>query len=85
MLKSSMKIVLYCKGSPKDQAFFKEIVNLATRLQIYEQPELSKNLAKYYQQGITGNTILTVNNQVILVDQYPSSTELEALLSDYLK
>lgn len=80
-----MKIVFYCKGSPKDQAFFQDIVNLAKRMQIYEQPEFSKNLAKYYQQGIRGNSILTINNQVVLVDQYPRAGELEAILSDYLK
>jgi len=38
-----------------------------------------------YSRGLQGDTILLINNEVVLIDQYPSKSELEAILSDYSK
>lgn len=80
-----MRIQLYDKGSPKGKQLFANIEIICKRLQIDFDPEYIKDMNKIYSRGIMGNTILVINNEVALIDKYPSAKELENIISDYLK
>lgn len=79
-----MQIILYDKGSPKGKKLFLDLDLACQKLQIFEQPLYSQDFKKIYSQGLSGNTILMVNREVVFVDRYPSQKELENILSDYL-
>jgi hypothetical protein len=40
---------------------------------------------RVYNMGYQGNTILLINGEVALIDQYPSQKELEDIISENLK
>jgi len=79
-----MRIQLYDRGSPRGKQLFADIEILAKRLQVDYDPEYIKDMSRVYSQGIQGNTILLINNEVALIDQYPSLKELEKILQDYM-
>ena len=79
-----MRIVLYDRGSPQGKKMFQQIEEICRRLQVYYDPEYSHDMERVYRQGIQGKTVLTIDNQVVLVDRYPGRSELEAIISDYL-
>lgn len=79
-----MRIKLYDRGLPKGKKLYEDLKEVCKRLQIEFDPEYSKDMNKIYSQGATGQTILTINNEIVLVDQYPDPKELEKILTDYL-
>lgn len=79
-----MRIQLYDRGSPQGKKLFADLENLCHRLQIDFDPEYIKDMSRIYSRGIQGKTVLTIDNEVVLVDKYPSSKELEQILQDYL-
>ncbi len=79
-----MKIQLFDRGLPPGKKLFADLDSLCQRFQI-DDPEYIRDMSKVYARGLQGNTILLIDNEVFLIDQYPSKSELEAILSDYLK
>lgn len=80
-----MRIRLYDRGSPQGKQLFANLDIVCRRLGVDFDPEYIHDMAKIYSQGVQGKTILTIDGEVALVDQYPSLRELENLVSDYLK
>jgi len=80
-----MRIQLFDRGTPKGKELFANLETLCRRLQVDYDPEYIKDMTRVYNQGIRGNTILMIDNEVAFVDKYPSSRELEIILQDYLK
>ena len=80
-----MRIQLFDRGLPPGKKLFADLEAVCKRLQIDYDPEYSKDMNKIYSRGYQGNTILLIDNEVALVDKYPSLKELENLISDYLK
>ena len=79
-----MKIQLFDRGLPPGKKLFADLDSLCQRFQI-DDPEYIRDMSKVYARGLQGNTILLIDKEVVLIDQYPSKSELEAILSDYLK
>lgn len=79
-----MIIKLYDRGSPQGKKLFADLEYLSQRLQIDYAPEYVKDMSHVYSQGIQGKTVLMIDNEVALVDKYPSRSELEKILTDYL-
>ena len=75
---------MYDRGSPRGKKLFADIEILCKRLQVDYDPEYIKDMSRVYSRGIQGNTILLINNEVALIDQYPSFKELEKILQDYM-
>jgi len=80
-----MRIQLFDRGTPKGKQLFANIETLCKRLLIEQDPEYIKDMTRIYSQGIQGSTILMIDNEVAFVDKYPSSKELEIIISDFLK
>ncbi len=80
-----MKIILYDKGTKLGKQLFEMLDQATERLGIFDQAVMSKDMTKIYNTGVAGNTILTVNNEVVLVDRLPSKSELEDILNDFIK
>jgi len=80
-----MRIQLFDRGTPKGKQLFFNLENVCKRLQIEYDPEYIKDMSRIYSQGIQGTTVLMIENEVVLVDKYPSVKELENIISDFLK
>jgi len=80
-----MKIILYDKGTPNGKKLYQMLDEATERLGIYDQAVMSKDMSKIYNQGVVGSTILTINNEVVLVDRLPTKSELEDILNDFIK
>lgn len=80
-----MKIQLFDRGSPQGKQLFSNIETLCRRYQVDYDPEYIKDMSQVYNRGLQGKTILLIDNQVVLIDEYPSPQELEEILSDYIK
>lgn len=80
-----MRIQLFDRGLPKGKQLFTDLETVCQRLQIDYDPEYSKDMNKVYAMGYQGNTILLIDNEVVLIDKYPNSKELENIISDYIK
>lgn len=80
-----MRIQLFDRGLPKGKKLFADLEAICQRLQVDDDPEYSKDLNKVYARGLSGDTILLIDNEVVLIDQYPSLKELEGIISDYRK
>lgn len=80
-----MRIQLYDRGLPLGKKLFSDIEAVCKRLQIDFDPEYIKDMNRVYSMGYQGNTILLINGEVAFIDKYPSSKELENIISDYLK
>jgi len=80
-----MRIQLFDRGSPQGKKLFANIEILCKRLQVDYDPEYIQDMNRPYSMGIQGKTILLIDNEVALVDRFPSNKELETIISDYLK
>lgn len=80
-----MRITLYDRGLPAGKKLFENLDAVCKRLQIDNDPEYSHDMNKAYSRGYQGNTILIIDNEVVLVDRYPDRKELEAIISDFIK
>jgi len=80
-----MRIQLFDRGSPQGKKLFANIEILCKRLQVDYDPEYIQDMNRPYSMGIQGKTILMIDNEVALVDKFPSTKELETIISDYLK
>ncbi|MBI2464772.1 hypothetical protein HYV64_01400 [Candidatus Shapirobacteria bacterium] len=80
-----MRIQLYDRGLPQGKKLFSDIESVCKRLQIDFDPEYIKDMNRVYSMGYQGNTVLLINGEVAFIDKYPSSKELENIISDYLK
>lgn len=78
-----MLIQFYDRGSPQGKRLFSDIERICRRLQIENDPEYIQEMNRPYSMGIQGKSILMINNQVVLVDKFPSAKELEEILEDY--
>jgi len=78
-----MLIQFYDRGSPQGKKLFVNIEKLCDQLQIENDPEYIRDMHRPYSMGIQGKSILMINNQVVLVDKFPSVKELEETLQDY--
>ena len=79
-----MRIQLFDRGLPAGKKLFSDLDELCRRLQL-DDPQYSRDMGQMYSRGLQGDTILLINNEVVLIDQYPSKSKLEAILSDYSK
>lgn len=80
-----MRIQLYDKGTPKGKQLFTTLDTLCKRMQIDYDPEYIKDMNKVYSMGIQGNTVLLIDGEVALVDQYLNAKDLESIISDFRK
>lgn len=80
-----MRIQLFDRGSPKGKQLFIDLQSVCKRLQIDNDPEYIKDMTRVISQGIQGNTVLMIDNEVVFVDQYPNLRELENIVQDYIK
>lgn len=80
-----MRIQLFDRGTPQGKKLFSDIEMLCKRLQIDYDPEYVHDMARVYNMGIQGKTVLLINGEVALVDRYPNLKELESIISDYLE
>jgi len=80
-----MLIQLYDRGSPQGKKLFADLEKLCQQLQVDNAPEYFQDMHRPYSMGIAGKSILMINNQVVLVDKFPSTKELEETLKDYLR
>ena len=80
-----MKIQLYDRGLPEGKKLFANLDAVCQRLQLDFPPEYVKDMNRVYNMGYQGNTILLINGEVALIDQYPSQKELEDIISENLK
>lgn len=80
-----MRIQLFDRGTPQGKKLFTDLETVCWRLQIDYEPEFITDMNRVYTRGIQGKTILLINNEVALVDKYPSLKELESLVTDYLE
>jgi hypothetical protein len=79
-----MRVQLFDRGSPKGKALFSNLEAVCQRLQIDYDPEYIKDMSKVYTMGIQGNTVLLIDNEIVFVDKYPNSKELETIISEYV-
>ena len=79
-----MRIQLFDRGLLKGKQLFVDLQNVCRRLQIDNDPEYSHDMHRPYSLGISGNTVLIIDNEVVFVDKYPSSKELENIISDFI-
>ncbi|MFA6602389.1 MAG: hypothetical protein WCT01_01165 [Candidatus Shapirobacteria bacterium] len=80
-----MRLQLFDRGTPQGKKLFSDLETICKRLQIDYEPEFVTDMSRVYSRGIQGKTILLINNEVALVDKYPSQKELETLVADYLE
>lgn len=80
-----MRIQLFDRGSPKGKQLFVDLQTVCHRLQIDFDPEYIQDMHRVYSMGIQGNTVMLIDGQVVFVDKYPNSKELENVISDYIK
>lgn len=80
-----MRIQLFDRGLPQGKKLFADLEAVCRRLQVDYDPEYSKDMNQAYSRGYQGNTILLVDNEVVLIDKYPTQKELENILMDFLK
>jgi len=80
-----MKIQLYDRGLPQGQQLFANLEKVCQKLQIDYDPEYIRDISKMIARGIQGSTVLLIDNEVVFVDQYPNSQELENIISDYIR
>lgn len=78
-----MRIQLYDRGSPQGKKMFEQIKELCRRLQINDDPEYIKDMYRPQSMGIQGKSVLMINNEVVLVDRFPSASELEQIITDF--
>jgi hypothetical protein len=79
-----MRIQLFDRGSPQGKKLFSDIETICQRLQIEYDPEYIQDMSRVISMGIQGKTILLINNEVAFIDKYPSITELETIISEYI-
>ena len=79
-----MRIQLYDRGSPKGKQLFTDLENICHRLQIDYDPEYIKDMSRVISMGLQGNTILLIDSEVVFIDKYPNSKELETIISEYV-
>jgi hypothetical protein len=80
-----MRLQLFDRGTPQGKKLFTDLETVCKRLQIDYDPEYFTDMNRVYSMGVQGKTILLINNQVALVDKYPTLNDLEKLVSDYLE
>jgi len=79
-----MRIQLYDRGSPQGKKLYADIEKLCKRLQVDYDPEYVQDMSRVYSMGIQGKSVLLIDGEVVFVDRYPSSQELETIISEYL-
>lgn len=79
-----MRIQLYDRGSPQGKKLFADLQSLCKRLQIDYDPEYIQDMNRVYSMGIQGKSVLLIDGEVVFVDRYPNSQELETIISEYL-
>lgn len=79
-----MRIQLYDRGSPQGKKLFADLQTLCKRLQIDLDPEYIQDMSRVYGMGIQGKSVLLIDGEVVFVDRYPNSQELEIIISEYL-
>ena len=80
-----MRIQLFDRGSPRGKQLFSNLEIVCQKLQIDFDPEYNKDMSRVISMGLQGNTILLIDNEVVLIDKYPSVKELENIISDFQK
>lgn len=80
-----MRIQLFDRGLPQGKKLFENLDAVCQRLQLGFAPEYIKDMNRVYAMGYQGNTILLINGEVALVDQYPGIKELENIVTDFIK
>jgi len=79
-----MRIQLFDRGSPQGKKLFADLQNICRRLQVDYDPEYIQDMSKVYSMGLQGKTIMLIDREVVLIDKYPSLSELEKIIADYL-
>lgn len=78
-----MRIQLFDRGTPQGKQLFSNLEKVCQKLQIDYDPEYIHDMSKVYNMGLQGKTILLVDNEIALIDKYPSVKELEVIISEF--
>ena len=79
-----LKIQLFDRGSPQGKKFFAQLEEVCQRLQLDISPDYITDMYKVIEQGIQAKTVLMINHQPVLIDKFPNSSELEAIISEFI-
>jgi hypothetical protein len=79
-----MRIQLFDRGTAKGKKLFEDLDTVCQKMQLDCAPEYIKDMNRVYSRGLTGETIVLINNDPALIDRYPSRSELESIIQDYL-
>ncbi len=78
-----MRIQLYDRGTPQGKQLFSNIETVCQKLQIDYDPEYVKDMSRVINMGLQGKTILLIDGEVAFMDKYPSTKELETIISEF--
>ena len=79
-----MRIQLFDRGTPQGKKLFSDIETICKRFQTEYDPEYVHDMSRVYSMGIQGQTVLLIDNEVVLVDKYPNVRELETIIQEYV-
>jgi len=80
-----MRIQLYDRGLPTGKKLFADLDAVCQRLQLDFSPEYIKDMSRVISMGLQGNSILLIDGEVALIDQFPSQKDLENIITDFIK
>lgn len=79
-----LKIQLFDRGTPTGKKLFAQLEEICQRLQLDTSPDYITDMYKVIEQGIQANTVLMINHEPVLVDKFPTTSELEAIISEFV-
>lgn len=83
-LMAYLKIQLFDRGTPAGKKLFSQLEEICQRLQLDTSPDYITDMYKVIEQGIQANTVLMINYEPVLVDKFPGTSELEAIISEFV-
>lgn len=79
-----LKIQLFDRGSPQGKKLFSQLEEVCERLQLEVSPDYITDMYKVIEAGIQANTVLMINREPVLIDKFPATSELEAIISEFI-
>jgi len=79
-----LKIQLFDRGTPAGKKLFSQLEQVCQRLQLDVSPDYITDMYKVIEAGIQAKTVLMINHEPVLVDKFPTLSELEAIISEFV-
>jgi len=79
-----LKIQLFDRGTPAGKKLFKDLEDVCQRLQLDTSPDYITDMYKVIEAGIQAKTVLMINHEPVLIDKFPTTSELEAIISEFI-